>query len=59
MYVNAIICTIHRLNFNVSAANVHDPTHSVLMYVHAMNLYNKMHLHSNVNVINYDDHDRN
>jgi len=29
-YVNAIICTMHRLNFNVSAANLHDPTHSVL-----------------------------
>ena len=33
MYVNAIIYKICRLNFNVSAANLHDPTHSVLMYV--------------------------
>ena len=55
MYVNAIICTIHRLNFNVSAANLHDPTQSVLMYAHAMNLYNPVHLYSNVNVINYYD----
>jgi hypothetical protein len=55
MYVTAIICTIHRLNFHVSAANLHDPTHSVFMYVHATNLYNPMHPYSNVNAINYDD----
>jgi len=46
---------MHRLNFNVSAANLQDPTHSVLMCVHAVNLYNPMHLYSNANAINYDD----
>lgn len=54
--VNAIICTMHRLNFNLSAANLHDPTHSVsIISVHAMNLCNPMHLYSNVNAIIYDD----
>jgi len=47
---------MHRLNFNLSAANLHDPTHSVLIIsVHAMNLCNPMHLYSNVNAIIYDD----
>jgi hypothetical protein len=52
MHVNAKICTIHILNFNMSAANLHDPTHSVLMYVHPMNLYNPVHLYSIINAIN-------